>query len=68
MLRIEIETGNSAFDGDARGGECARILVELARRIGDMGACDDGHGGPIYDANGNRVGSWSLSEREEAED
>lgn len=62
MFKLEFSTGNAAFDGEDRAAECARILVDLARRIGSLGSASDGDGGPIFDSNGNRVGAWSLSE------
>lgn len=58
MLKISIETGNSAFD-DYPGTECARILRQLADRIDGIGR-DRDESGFLYDFNGNRVGEWSL--------
>ena len=57
MLTVKLNTENDAF-GDGNGGaEIARIL----RRLAD--AIEDGSSGPgtLNDANGNRVGSWTLS-------
>lgn len=65
MFKVEFSTDNAAFDGEDRASECARILSDLARRVGQLGGDNDAHGGPIFDSNGNRVGAWSLSEREE---
>lgn len=59
MFKLEIDTGNAAFDNDGDGdrhGEVARILRELADRI-EAG----NRNGQIYDVNGNHVGSFTLT-------
>ena len=62
MLTIKIKTGNAAFhDSDGRpypGPECARILriVEADLRSGK-------HVGIAWDANGNNVGTYKLTNR-----
>lgn len=58
MLRIEIETGNAAFQdgGDGPAEECIFILsrISSALRAGHVeGGC--------MDSNGNRVGKWELT-------
>lgn len=58
MFKLEIETGNAAFD-DAPLLEVARILRKLADEAEQSDGADHG-GGVIRDANGNRVGKWSF--------
>lgn len=55
MFKLAIETSNAAFEGDPAE-ECARILRALAD------ALEFGHrtGGPLFDVNGNRVGTFTL--------
>lgn len=59
MFKLEIDTGNAAFDNDGEGdchGEVARILRDLADKI------EGGHGhGNLHDINGNRVGNFTLT-------
>jgi len=56
MFRLTVETGNDAFDADARG-EIARILSRLV---------DDIYAGKepsrLYDYNGNKCGEiiWGI--------
>jgi len=58
MLRLQIETDNAAFEGDAMRGEVARILRTVADRIES--------GEPtrlyqsVYDINGNACGTFRL--------
>ena len=54
-LTVRIKTDNAAFQGDSLGPELARILREIAEKL--EGGRD---GGPVMDANGNRVGAWSM--------
>ena len=58
-IRIEIETGNAAFDYDV-GGEVARILRKLADRVVKTPVVE----GPIklLDINGNTVGAMTVVE------
>lgn len=59
-VRIDLDTGNAAFDDDA-GAEVARILRDLADRLER-----DGIGGPLpkpADLNGNTVGAVTLRPR-----
>lgn len=58
MLRITIETGNDAFQGNQHSldGELSTILDRVKRQIheGD-------ERGKIMDSNGNECGEWSFS-------
>lgn len=61
MLKIRIETKNSAFDETefrGREEECARILRDVAQKI-----IDGQTYGSLFDINGNNVGSFNLSKR-----
>lgn len=56
MLKIEIETGNAAFEDD-RNMELARILRQIAERL------ENGEdAGRVLDINGNKVGSFEMEE------
>lgn len=57
MFKLEIDTGNAAFDDDngGAGAEIARILRKLADRVESDGYMS----GTVSDINGNRVGTWS---------
>ena len=59
MMTLKISTGNAAFDNP--GQECARILRELADRIGQglEGPTEDS--GPLMDINGNKVVPFKLT-------
>ena len=61
MFKLEFDTGNAAFDDDMRRDECARIL----RAVADLLEHGSQDGAGVYDLNGNRVGTWSLSELDE---
>jgi hypothetical protein len=61
-LTICIETGNDAFQPDARP-ECQRLLTQLALRVSRSNP--DGDAGTIMDANGNTVGTWVFSNDDE---
>lgn len=54
MFRLSFKTENAAFEDDCRA-ECARILREAADALER-----DSEQGVNRDANGNRVGEWSL--------
>ena len=57
MVRIEFNTDNAAFEGDAGMiEETTRILLRLVQKIG-AGL----EAGSILDVNGNRIGSWDIS-------
>ena len=58
MFKLEIRTGNAAFDENDAYPELARILRDVANRLeyqDEQGTCRD--------ANGNVVGKWSLSRK-----
>jgi len=60
MVRIEINTGNAAFE-EAPCREVARILYTVAgkfelRNSGQLDPCD----WPLFDINGNTVGEVSI--------
>jgi hypothetical protein len=52
MFRIEIDTGNAAFDDGNRDAEIARLLSYVVHRLERGGITVL----PLYDINGNRVG------------
>ena len=58
MLKIEISTDNSTFEGEDKQKECSRILRKLADKL-DIGF---GYTGDItvFDLNGNAVGKAKL--------
>ena len=56
MLTLKVDTDNAAFEGDLLTEECARILRYVADQL--EGECRTD--GTILDANGNRVGKWSV--------
>lgn len=51
-FKIVIETGNAAFEGEAKNGEIARILRDVATQLDNEGWTS----GACYDVNGNSVG------------
>lgn len=55
MMIVKFKTENAAFDGGKLAIETARILCNIAARV-EAGHTD----GWVLDANGNRVGEWSL--------
>jgi hypothetical protein len=58
---LEIDLGNAAFDDGCAPHEVARILARLVRSMEESGVL--AHDGlPLYDNNGNRVGSVSHKE------
>jgi len=63
-FKIEIDCSNAAFDEDAAA-ECASILEDVARRLRE--ALDDlriiGTDNPVFDTNGNRVGTYKFTTR-----
>lgn len=68
-LRITIETDNAAFADDggshtpfSRGAEVARILRALATKV-DATGIDANADRPLYDFNGNNVGSMTTESR-----
>ena len=61
MFKLEIDTGNAAFDGGACREEVARILREAADQV-ETGVSNQSG---IYDINGNRCGSFRLDHTQE---
>lgn len=61
MFNLKFATDNAAFDGEDERHESARIL----RAIADLLEHGSQQEGGAYDLNGNRVGAWSLDERED---
>lgn len=63
-FKLEFKTDNAAFmsdEGDfAPGAEIARILAGIASYY-DASYSIDGPAQPVYDVNGNRIGSYRLS-------
>lgn len=60
MFKLEIDTGNAAFD-DTPASELARILRDLAHRLECEGAPPRGDSFALRDFNGNRVGRAWIS-------
>jgi hypothetical protein len=57
---LEIEMGNEAMQSYADiAYSVQRIFADFRLRQGDV---EDGETGRIYDANGNRVGTWNIEE------
>jgi len=52
MIKITIETENSAFQDENRNFEIARILSDLSRAYADNLNVNN-----LYDINGNKVGN-----------
>lgn len=62
MLTVKIETGNAAFQQNPES-EAARIIAELADHLNSLhgrGIREDE--GALFDANGNKVGSYQLTD------
>jgi len=58
FLKIEIFTGNAAFEGDERNPEIVRILRSVAADIEAGTKCGMW---PLRDINGNRCGSVDFT-------
>lgn len=56
IIKIRIRTGNAAFEDGYT--EVARLLTEIAQRF----KIDGPFVGPLYDINGNKVGSVKAEE------
>ncbi|UTC28625.1 hypothetical protein MARCHEWKA_01120 [Brevundimonas phage vB_BpoS-Marchewka] len=56
MFKLEIDTGNAAFDEGDKPYEIARILRDLAQKI-ENGADE----GSVRDLNGNKVGHYNVN-------
>lgn len=59
-FKLEIECNNAAFE-DAPDDEIARILRSCARRL-EIGFEGVSGRNALFDANGNRVGTFQLEE------
>jgi hypothetical protein len=57
-LTIEIQMDNAAFDEDPSAEAC-RILRLLVERLDGHPNFSPGHGQPLHDINGNKVG-WAV--------
>ena len=57
MFTLKFATDNAAFEGEALEAECARLLRQIAKRL----EVREEATGTIMDANGNYVGTWTLS-------
>lgn len=55
MFKLEIDTGNAAFDYGDKGYEIARILRDIAAKV-ENGA----DSGSVRDLNGNKVGTFEV--------
>lgn len=55
MFKIEIDTGNAAFEDEGKGYEIARILRDIADKV-ENGA----ESGIARDINGNKVGTFEV--------
>lgn len=62
MFRLEIKTGNAAFDDGQKGPELARIIRNLADELADSGDVGEGYTWNLYDLNGNYVGSADVDD------
>lgn len=60
-FKLEIDMGNATFE-DCNGYEIARILKEIAIQTHEeqLSLWDKVH--PIRDINGNKVGTWEVTE------
>jgi hypothetical protein len=57
MFKLEFSTENAAFEDENKVSEIAIILLNVRGKV------LNGHGGGIVmDSNGNKVGSWELSD------
>ena len=59
-FEMNVVMDNAAFT-DNNGGELARILRKLADRLEGGDYFDDDESGLCMDANGNRVGGWTIN-------
>ncbi len=62
MLTVKIKTDNPAFVNDRRADEKERQCAQILRRVASM--LEDGdRAGILHDENGNRVGTFKLTNR-----
>lgn len=66
MFTLTISTGNAAFgeNDDERREELSRLLRQTADRL-LSGMLSGRTEGALIDSNGNRVGAWTLTERDD---
>ncbi len=60
QFKLEINMDNDAFD-EVNGSEVSSILWKLSYLV-DGAYLSEQDGASLWDANGNRVGSWSVTE------
>ena len=58
---IKIEMDNAAFEDGNAGAELARILGELAAKVSRV-EITPGRGWDLFDVNGNKVGTFEVTE------
>jgi len=58
-FKVSIDVENAAFEEGEEGSEVARILREVANRF-DGDSLEVGRLMPLFDVNGNRVGSAKV--------
>ena len=58
---IKIEMDNAAFEDGNAGAELARILGELAAKVSRV-EITPGRGWALFDVNGNKVGTFEVTE------
>ena len=61
-LTITIKMGNAAFEGDDCSFEVARILTQITDRIAGDSRFGPGWAMPLFDVNGNKIGTAEVSE------
>lgn len=64
QLTITMSLDNAAFHEPEPNPEASRLLRKLAGLIDAAPSLDDGDTGPLIDANGNKVGAWSVTDAE----
>lgn len=62
QFTISIELGNAAMDGEDCGPEIARILRNQADKLEGFASWDFPDKGGLWDVNGNKVGTWEVTE------
>lgn len=60
-FKVSFDMDNAAFEPDARTGEIARILRELADKMELRSFVTKREAGSIRDINGNTVGEWKIT-------
>lgn len=59
-FKLEVELGNDAMQS---GLDVGRLLVQ-ASMVVQLSKLEPGAGKPLLDVNGNKVGSWEVTEDE----